>query len=357
MYYIEEAEVSYYGSHRTYKVKKGDTLKSVSLELGIAASELRRYHNIYCDIPDLIEADFKRHLEFLILAPEKSPAEILEAEVKTKQKVSLGKENKLPFLPHEISKEYKVEYTTEVGDQIDTIEIEVSVKWLASDKNKFHLFEINRQSIYINNEIPDTVMDELAAKTATVLYPLKIVVDESGKWIDIHNYSEIIGRWQDVKAQILDYYEGEIIQIYIEQTESALENIDTLLKSMASDYFLRAFFNGLHVVYTDDYAFENDVFFPVQKDEESLFVVEQKIDPFLEESYLVKVEQKGGYKDNESEANFGYDLRKGYYNATYLLDKDYYWIEKIKIECRIDYDDPIKISISVESFAKPKELN
>ncbi|MFB9110647.1 LysM peptidoglycan-binding domain-containing protein [Flavobacterium gyeonganense] len=357
MYYIEEAEVSFHGRHRTYKVKKGDTLESVSLELGIAASELRRYHNIYCEIPDLIEADFKRHLEFLILAPEKSEAEILEAEVKTKQKVSLGKEYKLPFLPQEISKEYKVQYTTEVGDQIDTIEMEVGVKWLASDKNKFHLFEIRRQSIHINNEIPDTVMDELAAKTAEVLYPLEIVVDESGKWIDVHNYSEIINRWEGVKTEILDYYEGEVIQIYIDHTECALENIDTLLKSLASDYFLRVFFNAIHIGYTANYEFKNNVSFPLEKDEESLFEVEQKIDPFLDESYLVKVEQKGDYKDSESEANFGYDPRKGYYNATYLLDKDSYWIEKIKMECSIDYDDLIKISISVESLEKQKELN
>nr|WP_294926167.1 LysM domain-containing protein [uncultured Flavobacterium sp.] len=352
MYYINESEVPSHSKHLTYKIRKGDTLESVANELGLEAQELRRYHNIYCEISDLIEADFKSHLEFLILAPVRNAGDAVE---KKPRKVSLGKDYKLPFLPNGISKEYKVQYTTEVGEQTDTIEMKVGIKWLASDKNKFHLFEISRQSLHINNEIPDTVMDELAAKTAEVLYPLKIVVDEYGKWIDVHNYSEIINRWEGVKTEILDYYEGEVIQIYIDHTECALENIDTLLKSLTSDYLLRVFFNAIHIGYTADYAFKNNVSFPLEKDEESLFEVEQKIDPFLDETYLVKVEQKGDYKDSESEANFGYDARKGYYNATYLLDKDCYWIEKIKMECSIDYDDPIKISISVELLEKRKE--
>ena len=71
MYYIDESEVSSYDKHRTYKIRKGDTLQSVADALGIDAQELRRYHNIYCELPDLIEADFKSHLKLLILAPEK----------------------------------------------------------------------------------------------------------------------------------------------------------------------------------------------------------------------------------------------------------------------------------------------
>jgi hypothetical protein len=357
MYYVNESEVPSHSKHLTYKIRKGDTLESVAKALEIEAQELRRYHNIYCEISDLIEADFKSHLEYLILAPEKSKASSTDIIDKKHRNVILGKDYKLPFLPQEISNEYKVQYIAEVGDQIDTIEMKVGVKWLASDKNKFHLFEISRESIYINDEIPDTVMDELAAKTAAVLYPLKIVVNESGKWIDVHNYTEIVSRWKDVKTEILDYYEGEVIQIYIDHTENALENIDTLLKSLASDYFLRVFFNGIYRGYTVDYAFKNDVSFPLEKDEESLFTAEQKIDPFLDDSFLVKVEQKGNYKDSESEVSFGYDPRKGCYNATYLLDKDSYWIEKIKVECSIDYDDPIKVVIAIEHLRKGKELN
>jgi hypothetical protein len=350
MYYIEESEISSNGKHRTYRVKKGDTLKSVALELGIEDRELRRYHNIYCAIPDLIEADFKSHLEFVILAPEKTADEIEEKLEKKAEKVSLAKDYKLPFVPGGMNKKYKVHYTSEVGTEIDTLEMDVSVKWLATDQNNFHLFEINRKSIYVNNETPDTVMDELAAKTAEVLYPLKIVVDESGKWIDIYNYNDIEERWQDTKQEILDYYEGEVTENYIDHTELAFVSPATLFRSLSSDYFLRTFFNGIHVSYTGEYSFKNEVSFPLEKDDESIFKVEQTINPFLDESYFVQVAQKGNYVDTIGESNYGFEPWTGNYDVTYLLDSNNYCIEKINLKCHINYDDPIKVIIAIEAL-------
>ncbi len=350
MYYIDKPEKSSYDKFRIYKIKKGDTLESVARDLGIDAQELRRYHNMYCEIPDLIEADFKSYLEYLILAPEKSIEAKKEQTEKKYQKVSLASNYTLPFVADKINNDYQVNYTTVFGDDVDTIEMKVSVKWLATDRNNYHLFEINKGSIYVNNTIPDTVMDELAAKTASVLYPLKIVVDESGKWVDIYNYDEIENRWKDTKEEVLDYFEGEVAENYIEHTEYALENSETLFESLSSDYFLRAFFNGIYVSYTSNYSFQNEVFFPLEKDEESKFDVQQKIDSILDESNLVKVEQKGDYVDSGGEASFGFDPWKGKINASYFLDEHSYCIEKINLECSIEYDEPIKVIVQIESL-------
>jgi hypothetical protein len=351
MYYIDESEMSSYDKKCTYKIRKGDTLESVAHELGIAARELRRYHNIYCPIRDLIEADFKSHLEILILAPVNS----VNAEKKSIEdgtvKVVLKNDYTLPFLLRGLDKKYKVHYTSEVGDQIDAIDMEVHVKWLAVDKNKFQLFEINKAAtIYINAEKPDTVMDELGAKTAEIIYPLKIVVDGSGKWIDVYNYNEIVSRWEDTKREILDYYEGEVTNAYIEHTEYALESSKTLLASLSSDYFLRSFFNGIYVGYTANYSFENKVSFPLEKNEESLFTVDQKVAPYLEVSGLIKVEQKGIYIDSGFDVNFGFEPWEGNYSAIYLLDSDTYCIENMNLECSIDYHEPIKIAITIDSL-------
>ncbi|MBL0737177.1 LysM peptidoglycan-binding domain-containing protein [Flavobacterium sp. GN10] len=357
MYYEDKPEGSPYDKFRTYKIKKGDTLESVARDLGLEADELRWYHNMYCEIPDLIEADFKSYSQFLILAPEKYIEERKEKEEKKTQKVSLGSNYTLPFVADKIHNDYQVSYTTVFGDAVDTIEMKASVKWLATDRNNYHLFEINKGSIYVNNSIPDTIMDELAAKTAAVLYPLKIVVNESGKWVDIYNYDEIENRWKDTKEEVLDYFEGEVAENYIEHTEYALENSEALLNSLASDYFLRAFFSGIYVGYTSNYSFQNEVFFPLEKDEESKFAVEQKIDSILDESNLVKVEQKGDYIDSGSEASFGFDPWKGKFNASYFLDEHSYCIEKIDLECNIEYDEPIKVIVQIESLKKEETQN
>lgn len=352
MYHIDKPEESTYDKFRTYKIKKGDTLASVARDLGVEADELRWYHNMYCEIQDLIEADFKSYSQFLILAPEKYIEDQKEKEEKKGKKVTLASNHILPFVADRINKDYKVQYTTVFGDQVDTIEMETSVKWLATDKNSFHLFEINRNAIKVNNEVPDTVMDELAAKTAKVLYPLKIVVDNTGKWIAVYNFDEIENRWKDTKEEVLDYFEGEVTENYIEHTEYALENSETLFDSLASDYFLRTFFNGIHVGYTANFSFKNEVFFPLEKDEESKFEVEQKINTLLDESNLIKVEQIGHFVDDGTEASFGFDPWKGNYKAFYFLDEDTYCIEKVNLECNIEYDEAIKVIIQIESIKK-----
>lgn len=355
MYYIEESEVSPYHKHRTYKIRKGDTLNSVAVELGEDARELRRYHNIYCPISDLIEADFKSHLEFLILEPEKDKTLKKEEIEKKSEKVSFGDNYKLPFLSGNDKKEYKAQYTTEVGDEIDVLELEISVEWLAADKNGFHLFEINRgKNIYINAKVPDAVMDELDAKTAEILYPLKIVVDESGKWIDIFNYDEIVIRWKHIKREILDYYDGEVAENHIDLIEYALEDSDTLLATLSSDYFLRAFFNGIHVAYTADFMLEDTISFPLEKDKEAVYEIEQKVTPYLDESGFIKVEQRGNYVDSEFNKLYRHDVFRGKYSAEYYLNEDSYCIEKMNLECFIDGDEMIKTAIIIQPLKKEK---
>lgn len=349
MYYIEESEVSFHGSHRTYKVKKGDTLERVSLELGIAASELRRYHNMYCEIPDLIEADFKRHLEFLILAPEKGEVSKKDIIDEKPREVCLGKNYRLPFTPEQTDESYKVKYTYEAGDDIDVTEMKISVRWLASYNNKYHLFEINRASdIYINGKIPDTMMDGLAAKTAEVLYPLKIVVDEFGKWVDIYNHAEIESRWGKIKSEILDYYEGEVVEKYIEHVERTLESSERVLSSLRSDYFLRAFFNGIHAGYTADYEFEKDLSFPLQKETESVFRVQHKMAPNLDDTGYIRIEQKGNYTDSGFGFLYGNAHLKANYSAVYFLNSDTYTIEKMNLECNIENAQPVRTTIEIE---------
>ena len=334
---------------RIYTIQKGDTLQKVAQELAIAPLELRRYHNIYCEIRDLIEADFPSHLEVVLLPPVKSDNDINETVEKKRRKVSFSKGNTLPFLPAGSQKNYNVKYTIEEGDEKDILNFETNVKWIAIDKNGFHLFEIKRaKAIYINTLAPDTMMDEMDAKTTEALYPLQVVVDSTGKWVDVYNYNEIVERWENTKKEILDYYEGDVTQIHIKHVEQYLETKANLTTALKSDYFLRAFFNGIHVGYTPEYTFENNITFPLIKEEEALFKVQQKVEPFLEENHSIKVEQTGDYVDID--IAFELDPWEGNYKATYFLNPDNYCIEKMELECCINYDSPVKSTITIEGI-------
>ena len=349
MYYEDKPEESPYGKFRTYKIKKGDTLASVARDLGVEADELRWYHNMYCEIPDLIEADFKSYSKFLILAPEKYIEDRKEKEEKKTQKVSLGSDYGLPFLAERLNGRYKVKYTFEVGDQVDATEMSIDVKWLATDKNRYHLFEIGRsKTIHINGLPPSSLIEKLGAKNAEMLYPLKIVVDKFGKWVDIYNYDEIESRWGNLKNEILDYYEGELTEAYIDHTEKTLTNSDTLLRSLRSDYFFRTFFNGIYVGYTADYLFKNEVSFPLEEEVEAIFEVMQKITPLLDDDGFIKVDQKGAYMDSGLGILYGYSPSKVNYSAIYFLNSEIYTIDKMNVECDILSKEHIKKTIEIE---------
>lgn len=357
MYYTDDSDSQFYGQFITYKIAKGDTLQSVSKKLNIDIQKLRRYHNMHCKLSDLIEGDFKHYSKFLILSPEKSQIEsnvIIEKQV---QKVIFGKDNKLPFVPRGISKEYSVKYTFEVGDKVDKMEMAVRVKWIATDKNKYHLFEIKRSlNLFIDDDEPDRMFDELGAKLVEVLFPLKIIVDEAGKWIDIYNYNEIVSRWEEKENEIFEYYkkDSKVSQELIRFIEYVLTSSDKLFEMLRSDYFLRSFFNGIHTTYRDDYFLNQEISFPIEKNVKSIFEIEQEVNPFLNDNNLIVVEQNGDYLNSVEGIDFSGKFWNGKYSAKYFLSSDSYFIENINLDCTIEYDEPIKISLIVEALKKEK---
>jgi hypothetical protein len=353
MAFINDSDTDFYSQFRTYKIIKGDTLQSVAQKLRIEDRELRRYHNTYCKIPDLIESGFKPFTKFLILAPEKAEGSLDVVVEKETRKVIFANDYRLPFIPRGISKDYSVKYIFKIGSQIDKMEMGVNVSWLATDQNKYHLFEIRKSvNLFIDNSEPDRIMDAMGAQIVQVLYPLKIVVDDSGKWIDIHNYDEIVNRWQNKKRKLLEYYKKGIVPKYLEESELALISSATLLESLNSDYFLRSFFNGIHLKHTSDLVCDLEVFFPLEKNKEPRFQIQQKVDAYLDKSSLIRVEQKGDYININNDTNLGNHLFDGKFYSSYLLNPHSYFIENMYLECNVDFNKAIKLTIKMDALKK-----
>jgi len=347
MKFFPEIDEHFYDKFRTYQLIKGDTLLGVSQKLNIETSELRRYHNRYCDERDLIEKDFKGHTRFLILAPEKTEATVAKPPSPKSQNVNFGSNTTLPFFPKHIQKDYSVEYIFKTQDLTEKLEMGIRVKWLNTDVNHYHLIEIRKSvNLFVNNNIPNTIMDEIDAKMVQVLYPLQIIVDPCGKYIDVFNDKEIRSRWENKKMELLKDYENGIIPMYLKNCQLALESAESLFQLLNSDYFLRSFFNGINTSYTDDGIFEHTISFPVLNNKESHFLVKQKVDSCLNEARLIKVEQKG----NCINTNTQNQLTDGSYAATYFLDPHSYFIEKMELECRLELEKTFELRIEIEAI-------
>jgi hypothetical protein len=359
--------------HHTYKIEKGDTLDSVAVKLGKNRDRLRIYHNTYCILDaDVIPDDFPSRLEFLLLEPVKLQANGEPEELPKKQVVFSNKECDLPFSPAYLNNRYLGMYTIESGDIKHTIKEEILVKWLATDDNGYSFFEISKLSkLFIDDYETDLIADQLAEKTAYAFYPLTIIVNKKGKWVDIHNYDTIKERWENTKTEILQEYQGEVIEEWLDIYDLQIANKSAIIKALSSDWFIRAFFNGINTQYKKELVFENDIYFPIStKTSDVKFKVDQKIEPYLDSYNQIKITQKGIIADTrtkedfEGDTDFPYDTlsieepenAEGTYTATYFLNPNNYCVESLILECTIALAVPQKVTVQISNLDDCEEI-
>lgn len=358
-----------YNDYLTYKIQEGDTPESVACKLGIDLYMLRSYHNMKCpSVDDCIGPVFPRHLEFVILQSEEEK----KAKEAHREPIHFStQEFKLPFKPALLNKKYLAMYIIENGTEKNSIKEEINVKWLATDPSGYSFMEITRRSIYINDIERKSMADELADMTAKVFYPLEVVVDFTGKCIDIHNFDAIRERWTKVKKEVLKDFRGEAVEERLKAFERNLNNDDLIKESFMNDWFLRAFFNGLNIEYEETLTIKNSVLFPVsQRLGKVNFEVEQTIMPTVDQYNLVNISQKGTLLDSRSKDDFENNLLfpyqsledskseklEGTYEAHYFLNPNKNTIDSLFLECEIKLDKPQKITIAVSDFVDKGKL-
>lgn len=346
--------------HDKYFIKKGDTFHSIAEELEVEWNVLRTYHNTHCvNDEDVINAYLPSHLEFLLLKRIKLQANG-EPEPVPLKKAILGKDFSLPFQQISIKSDYGVICTIANGDEIHTLKYEMSMKWEGTDQNGYSFYEIDRLSKIYNNDIEsDTIASELAEKVSSVLYPLIVVVDYEGNFVAVHNFQDIKNRWQNHMPEILEAYPGEVSEKYLALFDENLKSKEMLSLALSYDWFIRAFFNGIHTGYTSKLSFESNVYFPfLAKNDDLKFRVTRKMDEYLDENHLINIDIKGILEEDRTKTDFEseFDLpisssldqrAVGSYRAKYFLNPNNYTIETLFIECSIALDVPQKFSVMV----------
>ncbi|KUJ61752.1 hypothetical protein AR687_11070 [Flavobacteriaceae bacterium CRH] len=358
--------------HKTYKIQNGDTPQSVADKLEIELYDLRIYHNFNCiEDKDVINAYLPNHLKFILLKAVKLKANGELQDDPLEYIRFSTKDYQLPFYPSG-KNNYLAVYTIENGNVKQSIKEEISVKWLATDINKYSFFEIDRISkVYIDEKEADCIADEIAEKTSRVFYPLQIVVNEKGKWIDIHNYDAIKERWEETKPKILEEYTGEEIEECLTRFEQKLVDKDAFLESFNFNWFLRAFFNGINIEYKDQLVIEKNIYFPIGNTVgDTQFLVQQEISPTLDKYNLVNITQKGilsdprTKQDFENDTDFPYDtmleenpeMAEGLYNSYYFLNPRTYLVDSLFLECSINLAIPLRTTITISNLEDKENL-
>ncbi|KAF2081881.1 hypothetical protein [Flavobacterium sharifuzzamanii] len=271
-----------------------------------------------------------------------------DKEKKKEPVLFVSQDNVLPFNPFELNRNFSVLYTIEKDGKKQTLEQNFSLLRLKPDtqQNDYHFVEINKTSkLLIDGEPINTRAYSVAEKTAELLFPLRIVVNKYGKWIDLNSYDKLKERWEKQKDGIKELFDGKTFMQLAKNIESAIEDNSLLVKQISGNWFLRAYFNGIYRAYTQSFETERKLYFPVIAQTEDLeFLISEKVNPYLNDLNQIEITQSGKSENENVEE---------YYHAQYFLNPNNYLIEELHLECDL-IDMKRKITIEVKNLDESK---
>lgn len=313
---------------KTCKISKGTSLKELANFFKLTEEQLKRYHNTYCPLEDLIGHDIPEHVTLIYVPPDDKELreKIFNPKggnyIKYKSKNTL--ENNSSF-----NKRYGIIQKTFHNDAEKLkIHYETVVKKIG------YSVEISRHPVYINHQRPKLIVEQIADKVGDILYPLKIETTENGIAKEISNLKEIQARWKQLKPDLEDYYKGKIAKELFERIEKQLKSKSQLLDKITDSIFYLMYFFPLYEKFNaKKYTFQLALPFIAQS-EKVLFEVTLSLDETISTTnkFFIKAEGKcidirtpeeidrGKFVPSNNIKDEEIFLNKGFFDFTYKLN-------------------------------------
>ena len=212
-------------------------------------------------------------------------------------------------------------FEDEGEEKTNSIRYRVDVRRIADTDSGQCRFQLQRQeAVYINDQEPDRLADELAYKAGQVFYPLNLIVAADGGFLQIDNHADILKRWPSAPHQLQGYYVGKLVEDYLCQMDNHLQSFDYVNQSFAHhDWFIQSFFKPIYGDYGDRYERESTYRFPVL---ESYvypgYTVKESLHPYVNDFGAYVVQHHGHIGADEAWISNDYSAQ-GEYHAYLLL--------------------------------------
>jgi len=217
------------------KIPKGSTLDEMASFFDVEKDYLRRYHNIYCDLDDLIENEIPRHLVKLFVPPKN----------KEYERVLMSGQAVSAFSPADILEKSRL-FHKEYGVIQTSYDNEAKSKRISflMEIGKIDVFKysINRKTIYINHHAPDLVLEKMAEKAGSIFFPLEVETLPNGNLKQITNIEDIRKRWKILRPEMVNYYKGPLADNLIGRIDKDLGNKYQIQDRILASLFYRLYF-------------------------------------------------------------------------------------------------------------------
>lgn len=173
------------------------------------------------------------------------------------------------------------------------IHFEVEVTYKGQSQSGNYHFIINRKKVFINQMAPDLIIEQLAEKAGSCLYPMEIITSQEGPFQEIANYEEIKKRWEAKKIELQNYYTGEISEKIIANLDVAYSSKNKIEMAMNDDLFFTLYFMPIYRKHVNKIAkYKKEIAFVSFKNP-IYYAVIQEVDEFLTESKKQFISLKG----------------------------------------------------------------
>lgn len=105
---------------------------------------------------------------------------------------------------------------------------------------------IDREQVYINNQAPQLLAEQMADAMGKCLFPVKVQVHANGSMGAVLNDAEIQARWRKAKPAMEQYYKGDVADSVFNLMEAQLSSERYITGSLKKDLFFALYFQGMY---------------------------------------------------------------------------------------------------------------
>lgn len=214
----------------TYHIKKSDTLLSIADRFGVSVDELRKYHNTYCDIKNLIGHDLKGVHEIII-----PPSEKIEEFKKNRKEISLSSNLPSVYLTKDF---YTLNYEAE--ERFEELNKEpLRINYLVSVElremlDKGFVAEVKTSKFKKDRTSSDDKISMLSLACTESIFPLRFIVPVQGKIKGFYEHKAIVKKFEEKRPDLEFFFIGEVSDSYLNKFHTNLKNESYLLKQFQS---------------------------------------------------------------------------------------------------------------------------
>lgn len=219
-----------------YKVRNGDTLKSIASRLGMTGEELKLFHNTHCEKMHTIWFENLNEVRS-ILVP---------LDFKTEKQKEEERKNILPL--SQLSEDFFAKTYT-ISEAIEgpfeapvTIDYTVELN-IHKDKYKnLYILAYSQKDFKSNGNPPDDKMGGLSIACMKSIMPIEFTLSDFGKINGFVNHKKIIKAFADQRKEIEDFYIGEVSQKYLDLFERNIADEKFFLQQFQSTLLFQTLF-------------------------------------------------------------------------------------------------------------------